>query len=108
MTPESHSPLRLLLALDSRLTPADRLAVDEHVLGCERCRRALHALRWTKVRMAGAGAALPIPGHLEDELRQALLAERAGVPTSAPPVASADARPWSFWQKCLAWWNGPQ
>jgi len=106
MTQDPHSPLRLLEALDGRLTPEQRLAVGEHVLGCERCRRTLHALRWTKVRMAGAGAALPVPGQLEKDLRQALEMEGRGVATKRL-VSTARARPRSFWQRCLAWWSEP-
>jgi len=107
MTEDPHSPLRLQEALDGRLTPEGRLAVAEHVLVCERCRRTLHALRWTRVRLAGAGAALPTPDHLERDLRQALNIQASEVARPAPPqVAAAGARSRSFWRRWLAWWSG--
>jgi anti-sigma factor RsiW len=109
MSQDPHSPLHLLGALDGRLTPEERLEVAEHVLGCEKCRRLLHALRWTKVRMAGAGAALPVPGLLEQEVREALRGARGGgaTPPDRVVVTTASAHPRSFWQRCLAWWSGP-
>ena len=92
MTLDPHSPLRLQDALDGRLTAADRLAVGEHLVGCEPCRRTLHALRWTKVRMAGAGAVLPIPGRLETEVREAL-AQPAGRTGCDEAAAGRERKP---------------
>jgi anti-sigma factor RsiW len=109
MTLDPHSPLRLQDALDGRLAAADRLAVGEHLVGCEPCRRTLHALRWTRVRMAGAGAVLPIPARLETEIREALAAQVAG-PASTKPrlVATESGQSRAFWQRCLEWWSRPR
>lgn len=108
MTPDLHSPLRLQDALDGRLSAAERLAVGEHLVACESCRRTLHALRWTKVRMAGAGAVLPIPARLETELREVLARQ---VPDPVPPprlVAPESRESRAFWQRCLEWWSKPR
>jgi anti-sigma factor RsiW len=73
-------------ALDGRLPAAERAAVDAHLAECERCRRREQALRWTKVRLAGAADALPVPADLTGQLARALAAADAdgAAPTWRP------------------------
>lgn len=72
--------------LDLELEGPDRLAVDEHLTTCGECRRSLHALRWTKVRLAGVGHGASLPAALDAEIRRSV-----GVSTAAEPVVSPEA-----------------
>ncbi|MCC7180094.1 MAG: zf-HC2 domain-containing protein [Acidobacteria bacterium] len=81
-----HSLTRLQDALDGRLPAAERAVVAAHLEVCEPCRRRERALRWTKVRLAGAADALPVPGDLAQQLARALdAAEAAGGGPADPP-----------------------
>lgn len=63
-----HPPLSALQdALDHRLAGTARLRVDEHLAACACCRRQMHALRWTTLRVAGV-AAEHLPPALVREL----------------------------------------
>jgi anti-sigma factor RsiW len=79
----AHSLERLQDALDGRLTPAERAAVEAHLAECQRCRRRERALRWTRVRLAGAADALLVPADLPLQLARAV-AEADAAPSVAP------------------------
>lgn len=99
-----HPPLGLLQdALDLRLAGSARVEVDEHLAACEVCRRRLHALRWTKVRLAGVGSSLAMPPGLEAEIRRLLdpREPRPGATPAPPPGEPSDAR----WRQWFAWWR---
>ena len=59
-------------ALDRRLAAEARGEVERHLATCGPCRRRLHALRWTLVRLADAGSHLPMPDTLAGEIRRIL------------------------------------
>jgi len=56
-------------AVDDELTPRHRHALDEHVSGCEACRRELASTE----RMLGALGALPMDAAVPERLEQATL-----------------------------------
>ena len=80
-------------ALDRRLPAEDRLEVERHLASCGPCRRRLHALRWTLVRLADAGSHLPMPDALAGEIRRIL------IPDPPPPDAPTPDDPagWRRW-----------
>jgi anti-sigma factor RsiW len=53
--PDAHPGDELHLLLEDLLPPAQRAAVEAHVAGCERCRRELAALRWTRTAARAQG-----------------------------------------------------
>lgn len=100
----AHPPLGILQdALDLRLAGSARLEVDAHLAACEICRRQLHALRWTKVRLAGVGSSLVMPSELETEIRRLLDPQGQRPGTTAPPPAEP---PEARRRRWFAWWRG--
>jgi anti-sigma factor RsiW len=96
-----HPSLLILQeALDHRLEGGERIAVDEHLAGCEACRRQIHALRWTTIRLAGVGAGVTIPPALQVELRRLLSA-----PPDSPGSTPAPAPPPGGWRRWLGGWG---
>jgi anti-sigma factor RsiW len=59
-------------AVAGRLDEAQRAVLDAHLATCERCRRELAALRWTRVQLASSVEA---PPDIVEDLRAALDAE---------------------------------
>jgi anti-sigma factor RsiW len=68
--------------VDGQLSPEAAHQADDHLAGCERCRRSVAQQRLLKERMSGTGAPLLPPG---------LLASLGAVPTS--PVRSYSLLP---------------
>ena len=100
-----HPPLGILQdALDLRLAGPARIEVDEHLAACDVCRRRLHALRWTKVRLAGVGSSLVMPPWLEAEIRR-LLDPEARRPVATPAPLQAE-RLGAGWRRWFEWWRG--
>ncbi len=91
---DGHSLLTLQDALDGRLDPAGRAALDAHLTTCESCRRQSQALRWTRLRLAGASAGVDVPPALDGDLRR-LLETATAPPASTPPPPPAPKSWWS-------------
>jgi anti-sigma factor RsiW len=100
MTRDNAHPTEALQELlDERLAGDGRVAVESHLAGCERCRRELEVLRWTRRTVQGAATADTLPPTLEGQIQAALDSEDAGssAPTPAPrsawpvPLAAAAA-----------------
>lgn len=66
--------------LDGRLAPADRLAAEQHLAGCEQCRRLHDTLVATRQLLRAAADAEPTPAHLAGSVRSLL----AAAPVEAP------------------------
>lgn len=83
--------------LDKRLNANVRRAVEEHLASCADCRREIDALAWTKQAMQLIPTTRA-PGHLRDEVRQALDTERVEV-----ELFSESPRSWgSNWPFAMA------
>jgi anti-sigma factor RsiW len=104
-------------ALDGRLAPEARAAFDAHVASCERCRRELEALRWTKAHVAAAAdRMLDMPVDLDSRLREALDAEDRGSAVAVRPPSRWLSRRAPLWIAGTAaaaavivafvWWQG--
>lgn len=99
MTPHTPDLLRLQDALDGRLSEFDRAAVAHHLAACEACRRQSAALRWTKLRLAGASG-MAVPASLADEVTAALTRPVAPAdPAPADPPPADTAPPTSGWRR---------
>jgi hypothetical protein len=85
-------------ALDRRLPAEARVEVDRHLAACGPCRRRLHALRWTLVRLADAGSHLPMPDALAGEIRRILVPDPPPADLLPPdPATPDDAAGWRRW-----------
>jgi anti-sigma factor RsiW len=73
-----HPTQALQELLDERLDAAARAEVERHVAACERCRRELEVLRWTRRTLRDAATGGPVPPTLEDDVMAALDAEAGG------------------------------
>jgi anti-sigma factor RsiW len=94
MTQENgHPTVALQELLDERLAGSQRAEVESHVAECDRCRRELEVLRWTRQTLRDAATAEPLPATLEHELQGALDREDAGAGRPAPPARPAWLRP---------------
>jgi anti-sigma factor RsiW len=94
MTQENgHPTVALQELLDDRLAGGQRAEVESHVAECDRCRRELEVLRWTRGTLRDAATAEPLPPTLEDELQAALDREDEGARTPAPAARPAWLRP---------------
>jgi anti-sigma factor RsiW len=100
MTRDNAHPTEALQELlDERLAGDERAAVEEHISGCERCRRELEVLRWTRQTVRGAATADSLPPTLEGQIQAALDSEDAGAAAPTParrpawtvPLAAAAA-----------------
>ncbi|MCC7123263.1 MAG: zf-HC2 domain-containing protein [Acidobacteria bacterium] len=89
-----HSLLTLQDALDGRLDAADRAALDAHLATCEACRRQSQALRWTRLRLAGASAGVDVPPTLDGELRRLLETATAPPVITPPPPPQPATKSW--------------
>lgn len=96
MTGSQHPGDALQELLDGRLEGELREAVERHLLDCERCRRELEQMRWTR-RLARASAAEPAPEGLNERLSAALDEEDAR--QAGPDPAAQRWRPmsWPVW-----------
>jgi len=61
--------------LEGTLPEADRQALDEHVLGCPRCRAFVESYRQTP-RILRAATAAALPDDLAESLRRFLASRR--------------------------------
>lgn len=100
-----HPPLLVLqAALDRRLSEDHRVEVDAHVAACGTCRRHVHILRWTRVRLGGLTSAVAVPPMLDAELHRALAEAAAPLAPAATPSAAAVAHRW--WHRVARWRGG--
>jgi anti-sigma factor RsiW len=95
----AHPTQALQELLDGRLAQDRRADVESHLAGCERCRRELEVLRWTRQTLRDAAAtAEPPPATLAEEVEAALDREDEGAGTPAPPARPA----WRLWLAAAA------
>ena len=93
----SHEPLEWLQeAVDGRLSPAQMGELNAHLATCQRCRRELDALQWTRAQAVASRLSVPVPGELEVSLGR-VLNEADAQPDSHPligvhPVTTPPAR----------------
>lgn len=94
MTQENGHPTTALQELlDGRLAGDRRAEVEDHVARCERCRRELEVLRWSRRTLRAAATDEPVPAALEAELRAGLDREDAAAGAAPPPARPARRRP---------------
>jgi anti-sigma factor RsiW len=86
---ERHPREELDLLVDGRLTPERRSQVEAHVAGCERCRRALDAMRSAKAVLRDRLPEREVPATLSARVTAALdrVDRESGPPARAFPVA---------------------
>jgi len=86
MAEQTDHPIDLVQdALDGRLGGSQRAALDAHLATCDRCRRELAALRWTKTQLAAVATAEDAPQELFAQLREALDGADRRLPETAGP-----------------------
>jgi anti-sigma factor RsiW len=94
MTQDNAHPTQALQELlDGRLAEGRRAEVEGHLAECERCRRELEVLRWTRQTLRDTATAEPLPATLADEVEAALDREDEGAGTPAPSSRPA----WRRW-----------
>ena len=96
-TPSRHFKDELQDLLDGRLDAAMNREVERHLETCDECRRAHHALRWTKQIAGKRLAAAPAPADLRASILQSLRAEAAASQSETPKIVMLPpqvAKPW--------------
>ncbi len=90
----NHPTDALQDAIDGRLDPDQRAALEAHLATCEPCRRQMAALTWTKTQLATGARTVDVSDDLEARVRRALDEEdREATKASSAPSARAPGRP---------------
>ena len=84
-TPPRHYLEELDALLDGRLFEDTAAEIEAHLAGCDECRRAFEALRWTKQLAAARFAAPDAPADLQEKILRSLRAETIAEVLPAPP-----------------------
>ena len=84
-TPPRHYLEELDALLDGRLYEDTVAEIEAHLAGCDECRRAFEALRWTKQFAAARFAAPDAPADLQAKILRSLRAETIAEVLPAPP-----------------------
>ena len=102
--PANHPSDLLQDAIDGRLDPSHRAALDAHLATCDRCRREMTALRWTKMQLANSVPPVDASFDLAGQLRQTLDEEDRQSSRSAPqpPARSAVRSRVVYWLAAAA------
>ena len=69
---QKHPTEALQDAIDGRLSPDERAALEQHLATCAACRRELEALRWTKARLGESARSVEVPDDLDARVRGVL------------------------------------
>ncbi|HUF47304.1 MAG TPA: anti-sigma factor [Vicinamibacterales bacterium] len=98
---DRHPTDLLNAALDGRLDAEDRAALNDHLAGCEPCRRELAALEWTRAQLTTAVDVADLPPDFTDRVKSTLDQVDAEGPALAPPAPGATGRRW-WWAAAVA------
>jgi anti-sigma factor RsiW len=102
--PANHPSDLLQDAIDGRLDPSQRAALDAHLATCDRCRREMTVLRWTKTQLANTVPPVDASFDFAGQLRQTLDEEdrQSSLSAPQPPARSGVRSPLVYWLAAAA------
>jgi anti-sigma factor RsiW len=102
--PANHPSELLQDAIDGRLDPSQRAALEAHLATCDRCRREMTALRWTKTQLAATVPGVDPSVDFAGQLRRTLDEEdrQSSGTTGQLPTRSARRSSVAYWLAAAA------